>query len=213
MKFQFFIKNLFKYEDLSKIYNKCKQKKIEEIVCTSGLLPDIVEEVPREDIVAIVDYPFGNSSFAARRADILYCIEMGVKKIEIPINVDFILSEDLYCFCEEFNELYEYAASKGAILKPLIDYRLLDEGEPDHDYLGDIIFFLKEEICIDALTINSGHISDYFPENYEMCRVFSNNQIKVTTCRELHHDDHESVLSKHAYKIRMSSLSSLNLIK
>lgn len=213
MKFQYFIKSLTKFKDLEKVYKACKKNRIEEIVCTSGMLVDVVDEVPREKIIAIIDYPYGNSSYAARHADILYCIEMGIKQIEVPINPDFILSGDLYCFGEEFNKLYEEAAAEGCILKPLVDYRLISVSDDGHNYVDDLLFFLKNEIFIDSLTINSGQLLDYFSENFEVCRKFDTEKIKVTTCRELHQSDHESILSKHAYRIRLSSMSSLNLIQ
>lgn len=211
MKFQFFIKSLTDFDGLQKVYSACKNNKIEEVVCTSGLLADIVDEAPRNKIIAVIDYPFGNSSFAARRADIFYCIEMGIRQIEVPINPDFILTGDLHCFGEEFNALYEEAALEKCIIKPMVDYRLLSAS--NHDFVGDLIYFLKEEICIDSVTINSGQLSDYFPENFEICRRFDTDKIKVTTCRELHAPDHQTILAKHAYKIRLSNISSLNMIK
>lgn len=212
MKFQFFIKSMCKYDDLDIIYDACDDK-IEEIVCTPCMLIDIIDEVPIEKIIVAVDYPYGNASYAGRYADVMYCIEMGVRQVEIPINADFILNGDLNCFSKEFNLIYAEAADEGCIVKPLFDYRLISVPDNDYDYVGDIIRLLKDEIFINSVTINSGQLADYFPENLDMCKRFDKEGIKVTTCRELYQPDHEKILSEHVYRTRLSNIQSLKMIK
>jgi len=211
MKFQFFIRSLVEPRKLSTVYDALNSGTIEEIVCTSGVLGDIVDQAPRDKIIAVIDYPYGHSSFYARESDVNYCIEMGVKQIEMPINADVILTGDSLCIAEEFNSLYEDAAKHGVIIKPLIDYRLILDNTK-HNYFPDLIYFLKEQIGIDSITINSGNMSDYLEENIKICTVLQDKKIKATTFRELYSKTDIIKLRDCAYRVRFSGIRSLKLI-
>lgn len=212
MKYQFFIRSLVDTKQLSPVYDACNSGKVEEIVCTSGILGEIVDEVPRNKIIAIVDYPHGHSSFYAREGDVQYCIEMGIKQIELPINCDSILSGESLCIAEEFNSLYSDAAKKGAIIKPIIDYRLI-LNNTKHNYFADLVYFLQDQISMDAITINTGYVADYLDENVKLCSELKEKGIQPTTFREIYDTDDIISLQKHAYRLRISSIRSLKLIK
>lgn len=214
MKYQFFIKDLRQFKQLDDIYELCIDGQVEEIVCTSGILSDVVEDIQRDKIIAIVDYPYGNSSRFARDADINYCLDMGISKIEIPLNSDTMINGDWEFLSDEFNDSYDICSASKAVLKPLIDYRLLSkvDKQDKQDYIINLLHFMQKKIGMDSITINSGQISDYFPENIDMCKYLSENNISVTTFRDIHDVKQIPTLEKYAYRVRMSSTQSLRLI-
>lgn len=212
MKFQFFIKDAAEYKRLDDVYDACNSGILEEIVCTSGLIGEIVDEIPRDKTIAIIDYPHGHSSFYARENDVKYCIQMGIKQIEVPIRADYIINGDSQFIADEFNHLYEFAAKKHAIIKPIIEYRFI-LNNTNHNYFSDLLYFLQEQVGMDALSINTGYIADYFEENLKLCADLSERKIQPTTFRELYNDSEIQKFEKHAYRVRFSSIRSLNLIK
>lgn len=213
MKFQFFLRGFSSLKNLDKVCKHLDNNKLSEAVCTTSILGDVVEEVDRNNVIAVIDYPYGNSSCFARKADVDYCIEMGIKNIEMPINSDLIIESNLSDITDEFNELYELCSKKKCVLKPLIDYRLLMRtSDKDEDFISNTILFLKKEIAIDSVTINSGQLSDYFSENLDMCRNLKSNGISPTTFWELHNKNHIHIMREHVYRLRFSNSQSLRLL-